>query len=98
MERDAFWENVGHALVGLVRLRIAELAGSSEEEVTHLACDSANLTALKADAFQFQQRAQKPTAVLSALATALALGARQEGGITHRGVHACLEQHPGCPR
>ncbi|WNI17559.1 hypothetical protein [Actinacidiphila sp. ITFR-21] len=98
METDEFWERVGHALVGLVPLRIWELRDASELEIGVLAKECSALIASGADAFMFQKQQQKPTGVLAALATAFAVLARVEGGITHLGVHACLEPHAGCPR
>lgn len=98
VDDDDFWDNVRMGLLGLVPFRCAELADASEEQLKEFAKEAADLIAHKADAFEHQKKGQKPTGVLAALATAIALGARQEGGITHLGVHACLEPHEGCPR
>ncbi|MFF8283398.1 hypothetical protein ACF06W_11820 [Streptomyces albus] len=96
VDNDDFWDNVRLALLGLVPLSCAELAGASEGRLRQVADESADLIAHKADVFQYQKAGQKSTGVLSALAAAIALGARQDGGITHLGIHACLEPHEGC--
>lgn len=98
VDNDIFWDNVRMGLLGLVPFWSADLAGASEERLKKVAEESADVIAHEADAFEHQEKGQKPTGVLSALAAAIALGARQEGGITHLGVHACLEPHEGCPQ
>lgn len=98
VDNDDFWDNVRWGLLGLVPFWSADLAGESEERLRQVAEESEDLIAHKADVFEHQKEGQKPTGVLSALAAAIALGARQPGGITHLGVHACLEPHEGCPR
>lgn len=35
--------------------------------------------------------------VLSAMATCIALGAMQDGGVTWAGAHWCVQAHPACP-
>ncbi|MEW1922329.1 hypothetical protein [Streptomyces sp. NPDC088360] len=98
VDDDYFWDNVRLGLLGLVPFWSADLADASEARLAELAEKSQDVIAHKADVFQHQKEGQKPTGVLSALAAAIALGARQPGGITHLGVHACLELHEGCPR
>lgn len=98
VDDDHFWDNVRLGLLGLVPLWSAELAGASEKRLAQVAKESSDLIAHKTDVFEHQKEGQKPTGVLSKLAAAIALGARQEGGITHLGVHACLVPHEGCPR
>ncbi|MFD9815072.1 hypothetical protein [Streptomyces sp. NPDC059080] len=98
VDDDYFWDNVRWGLLGLVPFWSADLAGDSEEQLRQAAEDAEDVIAHKADVFQYQKNRQKATGVLSALAAAIALGARQEGGITHLGIHACLEPHEGCPQ
>ncbi|MFC9505341.1 hypothetical protein [Streptomyces sp. NPDC057002] len=98
VDNDDFWDNVRLGLLGLVPFWSADLAGASEARLKRLAEESEDVIAHKADVFQFQKEGQEATGVLSALAAAIALGARMPGGITHLGVHACLEPHEGCPQ
>ncbi|WP_369042169.1 hypothetical protein [Streptomyces sp. Midd1] len=101
---NEFVQNMGHALVGLVPLRMSELRGTGWGELTALAVGAAKSITEKGDIFQFQagQRAQtwRPSGVLSQLCTAyavLALATPDEG-ITRFGFHACFWEHAGCPR
>ncbi|MET8342398.1 hypothetical protein [Streptomyces microflavus] len=97
-ERDWFWENVALGLLGLMPLFIAEQRQKSDAELAALAERAEYTIAHKADAFQFQKPGDKPTGVLSALAAGMAALARQPGGVTALGVHACTRTHEGCPK
>ncbi|WP_329147374.1 hypothetical protein OIU91_17110 [Streptomyces sp. NBC_01456] len=98
VERDWFWENVALGLLGLMPLFIAEQRQKSDDELAALAERAEYTIAHKADAFQFQKPGGKPTGVLSALAAGMAALARQPGGVTALGVHACTRTHEGCPK
>lgn len=98
VDNDEFWDRVRQGLLALVPFRHVELAGASQEEVERAREEAVEVIAHKADVFLFPKKGQRPTGVLSALATAMALCARAEGGITHLGVHACVAPHEGCPK
>ncbi|MEV6313578.1 hypothetical protein AB0M10_33955 [Streptomyces sp. NPDC051840] len=100
-EGNEFVENAGHALVGMVPLRMSELSGAGQAEMAALADEAAKTIAEKGDIFQFQkQKKWKPSGVLSALFTAYAVLALNspDDGITQFGVHACFWIHEGCPK
>lgn len=99
MGRDPFWENVGHALVGLIPLRIWELRATGEAELMELSVKAADVIGSRGDEFQFPSRRGRPTGVLAELATGFAAVALlADGGITAIGVHACFYEHDGCPK
>lgn len=101
---DEFAQNAGHALVGLVPLRLSELSSAGDAELLTLAQKAARTIGEKGDVFQFQgnqrKRGWNPSGVLSALCTAyavLALNSPDEG-VTKFGFHACFWEHEGCPK
>lgn len=101
---DDFVQNVGHALAGLVPLRMSELSSAGEAELMGLAKGAAKTISEKGDIFQFQKdrsrKSWKPSGVLSALTTAyavLALNSPDEG-VTKFAFHACFWEHDGCPK
>ncbi|MFE5853260.1 hypothetical protein ACFQ61_08570 [Streptomyces sp. NPDC056500] len=96
--RDAFWENVALGLLGLIPLVIHEQRNKSDAELAALAKDASDAIAHKSDAFQFKKPGGKATGVLGALAAGMAVLARQPGGVTALGVHACTRTHEGCPK
>lgn len=102
-EKNEFVEHVGHALVGLVPLRISELRNAGEAELQALAQKASQTIAEKGDVFQYQgdqrRKGWKPSGVLAELTTAYAvLAIFTDGGITAFGVHACYFPHEGCPK
>ncbi|WP_424862988.1 hypothetical protein [Streptomyces sp. MMS24-I29] len=95
---NEFWDNVRHALVGLVPLRIWELRTAGDAALIELSRNAAAVTGSRGDQFQFPQR-RRSSGVLAELATGFAAAARlADGGITALGVHACFYPHEGCPK
>ena len=82
-------------LLGLVPLAIAEQQGATDEDIEATRARCLDLIASHGDALQFggRYRAESRTA----LAKAIALLARQPGGITQFGIHACTHEHEFCP-
>ncbi|AZM47748.1 hypothetical protein DMB38_19935 [Streptomyces sp. WAC 06738] len=101
---NEFVQNVGHALAGLVPLRMSELSSAGEAELMALAQGAAKTITEKGDVFQFQadqrRKGWKPSGVLSALVNAyavLALNSPDEG-VTFFAFHCCFWEHEGCPK
>ncbi|SEM82464.1 hypothetical protein [Streptacidiphilus jiangxiensis] len=67
----------------------------SSPEYERLRREAANMIASHGDDLQFGGRHAAATA--ASLARGLALLAGAPGGVTFAGVHACLEDHEGCP-
>lgn len=91
-------------LDGLVPLHIMRLTRPGELSRAHAeAQDLGDLLTEGGDRLTnpaaFRAAADRHTRgqLLSAMATCLALGARQDGGITWSGRHWCTTQHPDCP-
>ncbi|MFE4516707.1 hypothetical protein ACFRMQ_21225 [Kitasatospora sp. NPDC056783] len=82
-------------LLGLVPLAIAEQQGASDGDIEAIRSRCLELIASHGDALQFggRHRAESRTA----LAEAMALLARQPGGVTRFGIHACTHEHEYCP-
>lgn len=99
-----FVQNMGHALAGLVPMKLSELNGKGEAELQALAQEAAKTITEKGDVFQYQadqrKRGWKPSGVLSALATAYAVLAlnQPDEGATFFAFHACFWEHEGCPK
>ncbi|MEU1552081.1 hypothetical protein ABZ517_05090 [Streptomyces scabiei] len=99
---DRWVENVGHALVGLVAIRMLELCEADDRELMRLAMGAGKVIGEKGDAFMFQKQKRgkwKPSGVLGELATGFAVLALNtpETGVTRLAFHACFWEHPGCP-
>lgn len=92
-------------LNGLVPLHLARFATHPGERTrAHVeAGDLADTIAAAGDRLtapgNFQDKADRHTRgeLLTAIATCLALGAEQPGGISWGGAHWCTAPHPGCP-
>ncbi|MFH9731939.1 hypothetical protein [Streptomyces sp. NPDC017260] len=98
MDNDEFWDQVRYSLLGLVGLRIDELAEAGEAELVELGKGAASVIGSRGDQFQFP-KGQKVSGVLAELVSGFAAAARlAEGGITGLGVHACFYPHEGCPK
>lgn len=102
-ETDAM-ERLLTVLDGLVPLHIARLGRPDEMNRTHEeAQDLADRIAEAGDRltapgnFRNPEDRQTRSRLLSAMATCLALGAHQPGGITWTGAHWCAAPHPDCP-
>lgn len=101
---DEFVQNMGHALIGLVPLRISELRGKGSAELQELAIEASRTISEKGDVFQYQadtkRRGWHPSGVLGALATAYAVLALStpDTGVTFFAFHACYWPHEGCPQ
>lgn len=98
MDNDEFWDQVRYSLLGLVGLRIDELAEASDVELMELGKGAASVIGSRGDRFQFP-KGQKVSGVLAELVSGFAAAARlTDGGITGLGVHACFYPHEGCPK
>ncbi|WP_159399787.1 hypothetical protein [Streptomyces alboflavus] len=79
----------------LVPIAIHELSSASAEHLAALRTELIEDIAAHGDDLMFGGRDQKSARV--ALVKALAILATAEGGVTILGVHACTEEHEGCP-
>ncbi|MCX5216212.1 hypothetical protein OG689_44560 [Kitasatospora sp. NBC_00240] len=91
----SFRERLADFLIFLVPLCIAELSTASDQEIDHVRTHALEQIASHGDDLQFGGKHQRSSR--TALAKALAVLARAEGGVTALGVHACLAPHEGCP-
>ena len=82
-------------LTFMVPLFIAELRHMTDEEIRRARADALEQIASHGDDLQYGGRHQGSSR--TALAKALAILARAEGGVTALGVHACLAPHVDCP-
>jgi len=82
-------------LTFMVPLFVAELRHTTDEEIQRARADALEQIASHGDDLQYGGRHQGSSR--TALAKALAILARAEGGVTVLGVHACLAPHVDCP-
>lgn len=90
-----FNDGLASFLTGFVPIVIAEMRTWSPEHLERTRIETADMIAAHGDDLQYGGK--HATEARIALAKALAIGARAEGGITALGVHACLRPHEGCP-
>ena len=82
-------------LLFMVPMFIAELRHATDGEIEQASADALEQIASHGDDLQYGGRHQGSSR--TALAKALAILARAEGGVTVLGVHACIAPHTGCP-
>ncbi|MCX4682093.1 hypothetical protein OG413_43715 [Streptomyces sp. NBC_01433] len=90
-----FRSRLADFLCFLVPLAIEEQSRQSREQIDGIREELLDTIAAHGDDLQFGGTHQRSARV--ALAKAMALLATAEGGVTILGVHACTEDHEGCP-
>lgn len=82
-------------LLFMVPLFISQMQDITEAKAARMREEAADLIASHGDDAQYG--GQHQAGARTAIAKALALLARADGGVTALGVHACLQPHAGCP-